>query len=86
MILMDYIWRRKVATIVIYGLCGSKAGGNIVPKGYTSVKVQEAYMSNSIMPFREKTVDLAHEETKMVEGATMFWTNKFLKLVGVRGN
>jgi hypothetical protein len=60
-ILMNCIWRRKAATIMICGLCGNKASGKIVLKGYVGVKVREVYMPDSTMPFRERMVDLAHE-------------------------
>jgi hypothetical protein len=54
-----------------------------MPEGYVGVKVQELYIPNSTMPFMERMVDPAHEETKMVEGVVVFWPNKFPKLVGV---
>ncbi len=57
-----------------------------MPEGYVGVKVQELYIPNSTMPFMERMVDPAHEETKMVEGVVVFWPNKFPKLVGVWSN
>jgi phosphoenolpyruvate-protein kinase (PTS system EI component) len=83
MILMNYIWKKKVVTAMICGLCGSKASGKTMLEVYVGVKVREVYMQNSIMPFRERMVDLAHEKTKMVEGVVVFWPSKFPKLVGV---
>jgi hypothetical protein len=61
-IFMNYIWRRKIATVMICGLCGSKVSGKTVPKGYVGIiKVHEVYMPYSTMPFRERMVDHVHE-------------------------
>jgi hypothetical protein len=60
-ILMNYIWRRKVVMVMICGLCGSKASEKTMLKGYVGVKVWEVYMPYSIMSFRERMVDLVHE-------------------------
>jgi hypothetical protein len=60
-IFMYYIWRRKIATVMICGLCGSKASGKTMPKGYVGVKVHEVYMPYSTMPFRKRIVDPVHE-------------------------
>jgi hypothetical protein len=60
-ILMNCIWRRKVVTIVICGLCGSTASGKTVPKGYVGNKVRKVYRPYSTMPFKERTAYPAHE-------------------------
>jgi hypothetical protein len=63
MILMDCMWRRKAITIVICGLCGSKAGGKTMLEGYMGVKVWEVYMPNSIMP-SGRIVNHVHEKQR----------------------
>lgn len=47
--------------VMICGLCGSKASGKTMPKGYAGVKVWEEYMPYSTMLFKERMVDPAHE-------------------------
>ncbi len=55
-------------------------------EGYMGIKVQEVYMLDSTTSFSSRTVDLAHEKNKMVEGVLVFWPSKFLKLAKVWGN
>jgi hypothetical protein len=82
--LTKLIIKQKFAIVVIFGLLRSKVGGKEIPLEFVAVKVQKAFMLETMVPNVNESlglVDPKHLQMKISFGAMILSSSKFLKLI-----